>query len=91
MLGCMFPADRDPPPPAPAPPPAHPTKLPQLLDNPLVKAVWTREDLFLALVLAQVSSGRHGRDAVEAAGATLQAIDQECERANGNLAKWGKR
>lgn len=78
LLDTMNPADRDPPGHAPLPfaTVAHRGGGP-LIENPFVKQSWTRRDLVLACVLAQLSSGRSGEDAVGRARATADLLMAE--------------
>jgi hypothetical protein len=81
MLGCM-PSERD------QLPPEKPSPRPKLFDNPFMKSAWNREDLFLVLLIAQVSSGRRGKDATAAAESTLKALDDE--HAKGGESGWNR-
>lgn len=74
----MIPADRDPPvyasPPAPR---ANPSGGAPTIDNPFAKTLWTKDDLFVVCVLAQLSSGRSGDDAVGRAKSTIDLLMRE--------------
>ncbi len=69
----MNPADRDPPRYATMNP--SPARAVDEVENPFMKPTWTRDDLFLAFVLAQSSSGRFGKEAIEKARSTLHAYE----------------
>lgn len=74
----MFPADRDPPVYAPPPVPVPaPRAKPLTIENPFAKTLWTKDDLLVVSVLAQLSSGRSGDDAVERAKATIDLLMRE--------------
>ena len=53
---------------------------PLQVENPLLKSVWTEEDLVLVLILLEASSGRRGHDAVEHATAILPPLNRAIAR-----------